>query len=50
MPLTRVTRIHSKWPLIRLQSFRPCRIAAVTRLIQLTAYHLCRSLAASPMK
>jgi hypothetical protein len=50
MPLTTVTTIHSRWPLIRLQSFSPCRIAAATRPIQLTVYHLCRRLAASPMK
>ena len=28
MPLTTVTTIHSRWPLIRLQSFSPCRTAA----------------------
>ena len=50
MPLTRVTTIHSGWPLTWLQSFSPCRIAATTRPIQPTVYHLCRPVAASPMK
>ena len=50
MPLTMVTTIHSQCPLTRLQSFSPCRIAAMTSSIQLTVYHLCRQVAASPMK
>jgi hypothetical protein len=50
MPLTMVTTIHNQWPLTRLQSFSPGRIAAMTSPIQLTVYHLRRPVAASSMK